>query len=206
MARCIGQRAGLRATVNVDFRARSAGARLAHFPEIVLFGKTQDLLRIDVGLCPPPLVRFVVRRIHRRPEFLLGKFPDLGQQFPGPADGFLFVVIAKRPVPQHLEEGVVVGIAAHFFQIVMLTGDAQTFLGIDHPPMDRPLDPEKDIFERYHAGIGKQQRRIIGRNQRRTRDNLMAPVGKKLQEAVAYLVPCHGGYSFHWLVVGRLNE
>ena len=124
MARRIGQLAGLRAAVNMDFRARSAGARLAHFPEIVLFGKTQDLLRIDIRLGPPPLIRFVVRRIHGCPEFRLGQFPDLGQQFPGPADGFLFVVIAKRPVPQHLKEGVVVGIAAHFFQIVMLPGDA----------------------------------------------------------------------------------
>ena len=99
-----------------------------------------------------------------------------------------------------------VGIAAHFFQIVMLAGDAQTFLGVNHPPVGRPFNPEKNILERHHAGIGEQQCRIIGRNQRRTRDNLMTPVGKELQEAVAYLVPCHGGDSFRSLVVIRFSS
>ena len=72
-----------------------------------------------------------------------------------------------------------VSIAAHFFQIVMLPGDAQAFLGIDHPPVGRPFNPEKNILKRHHPGIGKQQRRVISWNQRRTRDNLMTPVGKK---------------------------
>ena len=43
------------------------------------------------------------------------------KQFPGPCYGFLFKIIAKRPVTQHLEHGVMIGVVPHLFQVVMLS-------------------------------------------------------------------------------------
>ena len=44
----------------------------------------------------------------------------LGQELPGVGDGLLLEVVPKRPVAQHLEEGVVVHIFAHIVQVVVL--------------------------------------------------------------------------------------
>lgn len=41
------------------------------------------------------------------------QFVDLSQQLPGPRDGLLLEVVPKRPVAQHLKEGVVVHVLAH---------------------------------------------------------------------------------------------
>ena len=50
------------------------------------------------------------------------------QIFPCPADGLFLEVISERPVAQHLEHGVVVGVVSHFFQVIVLAAYTQTFL------------------------------------------------------------------------------
>ena len=45
-------------------------------------------------------------------------------------NGLLFEIVAERPVTQHLEHGVVVGIVTYFLQVVVLTAHAQTFLTV----------------------------------------------------------------------------
>ena len=41
--------------------------------------------------------------------------------FPCHVDGTFLEIVAKRPVAQHLEHGVVVGVVAYLFQVVVLT-------------------------------------------------------------------------------------
>ena len=185
-------RTRLRTTVDVDFGARAARAGFAHFPEIVLFAEPQDLVGRDVGLRPPPVVGLVVRGVHRGPQRGFGQLPHVGQQLPGPGDCLLFVVIAERPVPQHLEEGVVIGVAADFFEVVVLARHAQAFLRIDDARVARPFAPEKDVLERHHAGVGEQQRRVAARNQRGARHHVVATRGEEFQKAVADFVAGHG--------------
>lgn len=48
-------------------------------------------------------------------------------------------VIPKGPVPQHLEEGVVVGVTAHVLQVVVLPPSTHTLLAVHHPPLLRQL-------------------------------------------------------------------
>jgi len=56
------------------------------------------------------------------------EFQHIDQIFPCPGDGFFLEVVAKRPVAQHLEHGVVVRIVPHFFQVIVLSADAQALL------------------------------------------------------------------------------
>ena len=36
-------------------------------------------------------------------EFVFRQSADIGQKIPRPCDGFFFIVIAKRPIAEHLE-------------------------------------------------------------------------------------------------------
>lgn len=61
-----------------------------------------------------------------------------------PPDEDLFLpphleVIPEGPVPQHLEEGVVVGVTAHVLQVVVLPPSTHTFLAVHHSPLLRQL-------------------------------------------------------------------
>jgi hypothetical protein len=55
---------------------------------------------------------------------------NISEQFPAPFNGFVFKIIAKAPVAQHFEHGVMVGVHPHFFQVVVLAAYAQAFLRV----------------------------------------------------------------------------
>ena len=128
--------AGLRAQVDVDLAVRAAGAGLGHLPEVVLAPEEQHVVREHARLLAPDVGRLVVARDDallvleaRSPTGgRLGRPQTLGQQFPGPGDGFLLVVVAERPVAEHLEEGVVRVVAADVVQVVVLAGHAHALL------------------------------------------------------------------------------
>src|SRR6185369_9773834 len=149
--------AGAGAAIDVDLRARAARPGLAHLPEIVLFAETQDAVAPDVGDLAPPVFGFVVRSVDANPEGFLGKLPDLRQQLPRPADRFLLVVVAKRPVSEHFEEGVVIGIASDFFEIVVLATDAQALLRVRRTWVLALVGAEKHLLELHHAGVREEQ-------------------------------------------------
>ena len=44
---------------------------------------------------------------------------------------------------------------------------------------------QENVFELHHAGVRKQQCRVVSRHQWRARDDLMVVVTKKLQECLA---------------------
>jgi hypothetical protein len=74
----------------------------------------------------------------------------------------LLEVVAERPIPQHLEEGVVVAVLAYIVQIVVLAACTYAFLGIDCTlvlaffagGVDRT---QKYGFELVHPGIGEEK-------------------------------------------------
>ena len=56
------------------------------------------------------------------------KFPALNYELPSPFDCFFLEVIAKAPVAQHLEEGVMISVESDVFEVVMFAASANTFL------------------------------------------------------------------------------
>ncbi len=112
--------------VDVDFGARTAGTRFAHFPEVVLLVPIDDAVFADMFF--PVAISLHVSRLsvlfittkNSHVKSVLVDLHHLSKVFPSIGDGFLFEIIAKRPVAQHFEHGVMVGVVADFLQVVVL--------------------------------------------------------------------------------------
>ena len=150
----------LRPSVIVNFRAGTAGAASV-LPEIVLFSKTEDALRRDADVFIPDLPRFIIIQVNRRIESVRIKAYYLGQELPGPADGFFLEIVAKRKVSQHFKKCTVTGCLSYIFNI----SGTDTFLAGSHTLAGRDLLSGKIRLKRRHAGIDEQKALIIMRYQ-----------------------------------------
>jgi bifunctional N-acetylglucosamine-1-phosphate-uridyltransferase/glucosamine-1-phosphate-acetyltransferase GlmU-like protein len=78
---------------------------------------------------------------------------------------------------------------ANVFKVVVLAAGADALLRSRRPRVLPPLGAKEKILELVHSGVGKQQRRIVGRHQR-GRVHPAVPLRlKKAQKCFAYLVP-----------------
>ena len=126
----------------MDFGARTARARFAHHPEIVLFAA---LFNVHFGVEPvlfedvdPVAVRLRVELggfalgglVNRCVEAFLGELPDIDQKLPRPVYRLFFEVVAKRPVAEHFEKRMVVRIETHVFKVVVFAARAYAFLRV----------------------------------------------------------------------------
>ncbi len=186
--------AGLGATVIVDFGAGAAGTGVPHFPEVVFASEGENVLGRDVGLGAPARGGFLVGAQlalivleDGRPQAVFLQAVDAGEQVPGPADGFLFVVIAEGPVAQHLKESVMGAIAPHIVEIIVFAGDAHTFLRISGAGVRARPRAQEDVLELVHTGVGEQEGGIILRHETGAGHNRVAPLGKIIQESLANL-------------------
>ena len=155
------------AEVNMDFRTGTARPGFAHFPEVVFFVSGQN-----------PVVGHVLLPLGARLDVFwqpIAGIPSedgdveafgvqaitVGQEFPCPVDGLGFEIVAKRPIPQHLKQGVVVGVDPHFFQVVVLAADAQALLGVRDAWVGDGLVAEEQILEGIHPSIDEHQGGIV---------------------------------------------
>ena len=151
------------------------------------------------------VVRFLVKlariaqgfvgSVNRRVKAAGRKPPDSGHQLPGPFNGFLFEVIAKTPVSQHLEERVVIGVEPDVVQVIVFAAGADAFLGVRGAGRQSRNGPgplvhvglllaEKDGDELVHTGVRKQQVRRIGQEARRGHDGVLFRL-EKIEERLA---------------------
>ena len=88
-----------------------------------------------------------------------GEAPALDDEFPCPGDGFLFEIVAERPVPEHLEERVVIGVVADVLEVVVFAAGADALLGIRGAGrgVGSFFDAKEERDEGIHPGICKQQ-------------------------------------------------
>src|SRR5579885_2595341 len=162
--------------------ARPAGTGVAHGPEIVLVPAARETPRIDLQVLEPDVRRLVVILVHRDPETRGRNVQHFRQEFPGVGDGLALEIIAEAEVAQHLEEGVVPGRVADILQVVVLAARAHAALRGGHARVRRRLAAEKHVLELHHAGVGEEQRRIVGRHERPPRQHLVPPPGEVLQK------------------------
>ena len=192
---CVEVLAGGEAEVIKEFRTWAAGAGLTHLPEVVFCGHLEDPLSGDARLNPKPL-GFVVARDGRvafedgHVELCRIDAEPLwrSQQLPGVGDGFALEVVAEAEIAEHLEEGVMAAGEADVFEIVMLSAGADAFLRGGSAGVVAALGTEEDILELVHAGVGEEQRWIIGRNERRGVHRAMHFGLEKAQKIFANLV------------------
>ena len=175
--------------VVVDLGAAAAGPGVAHRPEVVLEAHLDDAVGRDEAA--PDGVRLVVARNARlsledgRVQPVRREPPHLGQQRPRERNGVVLEVVAEREVPEHLEEGVVTPGRPHVVEVVVLPADPHALLRRRRPLVGALLAAEKEVLELVHARVGEQQRRVVGRHERRAADDLVALAGEIVEEALA---------------------
>ena len=181
--------------VDMNLAARAARAGLAHLPEVLLLAEGQDATGRQGRQFRPQLrgldilgqTVLLVAHEDRRPELFGVDAPDLRQQLPRPRDRLGLEVVVERPVAEHLEERVVVGVPADFFQVVMLAADAEALLAVDRPAPFGGLEAQEDVLELVHAGVGEQQGLVPLRHDRRARHERVLPGLEELNEPTTNL-------------------
>ena len=148
-----------------------------------LFGHARDLL--------PELLGFVVFAEDGDVELVLRQAVILGDQVPGELDGVGFEVIAEGEIAQHLEESVVAAGVADIFEIVVLAARADAFLGGGGAGVVALFESQEDFLELVHAGVGEQQRGVVGGEQRGTAHDAMAAGVEEVEKALPDVVTCH---------------
>src|SRR5262249_48305265 len=186
--------ARLAAAVDVELGAGTTGAGLAHLPEVLLLEAAHPIAT-DVGDVEPQRPGLIVGRVDGGIELVLGQLPHRGEQLPRPHDGVALPVVAERPVAEHLEEGVVIGVAPDLLQVVVLAADAQHLLAVGGPSVGTGLGAEEDLLELHHPRIGEQQARIVGRHEGSARHDGVTAVAEVVEKALPNLVAGHYGRS-----------
>ena len=195
------------AAIDVDLATGPTGARVPHLPEVVFLPEAEDAIGRDVGHLAPQFLGFdvggeavlLVTAEDRDPQPLLGELVHAGQQFPGPLDRITLEVVPEGPVAEHLEEGVVVGVDPHLFEIVVLTRDPNAFLGVDRPSVVPRAGSQEHVLELVHSRVGEQERRIVLREDRAGRDFAVRSLREEVEEHAACLAGGRLGAHGHCL-------
>ena len=176
------------AVVVENFAAGTARTGVSHHPEVVGFvtsplvvADADHTLRRQANVLCPDVVSLVIFLVHRGEQSLLGQAVHLREQLPGPLERFAFEVVAKRPVAQHLEEGVVTCGVPHIFQVIVFTASAQTGLHRGSTHIAAAVGAQKHVLELHHARVGEHQSGVITRHQGAGRHHGM-PFGRKKVE------------------------
>ena len=182
------------AKVVVNLATRTARTSLAHLPEVILLVTTddvvlgQELLPVVESLLIEGNAILLATLKYGSIHTALVELVYLGEQLPRPLDSLLLEVVAIRPVAEHLEHGVVVGVVAYLLQVVVLTRHTQTLLSIGYT---RPLAgciTKEDILELVHTSIGKHQRGVILHDHRCRSYNLVLLRTEKVQKGLSCFV------------------
>ena len=187
---CFGLRSEVTAVV-MDFGAGAARTGVAHFPEVGVSVEAHDAVIREAGHVLPNLPSFVIVLVHGREQAFLRELPNFGQEFPSPSNGFFLVVVAKAPVAEHLEEGVVVVVAAHHVEVVVLTGHAEALLAVACALPTLRIVAQEDGLELVHARVREHERRVVMRNHRRRTHKEVALGFKELDKGFAHLRRSH---------------
>ena len=174
--------------VHVDFRARTAGPRVAHFPEVVVLVAVDDVVGRHV-LQPVTGSLVVALQTFRGVAFEDGHVQVFGVQLqhvnqilPSHVDGAFLEIVAKRPVAQHLEHGVVVRVVAHLLQVIVLAAHAQALLRVGPAARFGVALAQYDVLPLVHAGVGEHERGVVLHHHRGRGHNGVALAGKEILE------------------------
>ena len=155
------------AQVDVNLTARATGTRIAHFPEVVVGIAVEDVILRQMGL--PELGSLVIAAhsdgivaLKDSGVQVLGvQFVHIDQQIPSPVDRLVLEVVAKRPIAQHLKHRVMVGVMAHFLQVIVLAAHAEALLRVGGAAPLRFFVAQDNVLELVHTSVGKHEGWIV---------------------------------------------
>jgi len=178
-----------------NFAARTAGAGVAHRPEVVLFAEADDPVGRHAHFRAPQRRGFVVVAEHGDPQLGRVELVDFGQQLPAEADGIALEVVAEAEIAQHFEERVMARGASDVLEVVVFARHAQALLAGGGAAGADVLFAQKDAFKLHHPGVGEQQRGILLRHQRRTGQHLVPVFRKVIEKRLADFIAGHRDVS-----------
>ena len=192
-----GSLAELGAPVVVQLAARSARSGIGHLPEVVVVPDrdvppAHDPIRGQADLLGPDPEGVLVVGVDGRCQACRVDPEVIGQELPGPVDGFGLEIVAKAPVAEHLEEGLVARGPPDLFEVVVLAGDPQAGLRVDRARVVALLLAGQHALELDHAGVDEEQRRVVAGQEGGRRN---AGVAARLEEALVALAKlrCRNG-------------
>jgi hypothetical protein len=112
-------------------------------------------------------------------------------QFPGVGDGVLFEIIAEGKIAEHLKKGVMAIGEADVFEIVVLAAGADAFLAGGCAVVVALLEAEENVLELVHAGVGEEQRGIVGGDERGAAHDAVAAFREEAEEGCSDFVTGH---------------
>ena len=180
--------------VHVDLGTGAAGSRLAHLPEIVLVAQPEDPAVGQGAGALPQLARFRIGMVDRHPQAIgvKAKVFRRGDELPRVGDRVLLEIIPEGEVAQHLEEGMMSLRQPDLFQVVVLAAGPDAFLAGDGAAVIAVLLAQERPLELDHAGVGEQEGRVVGGDQRRRR-HLAVPVpGEVVEKELPERICVHG--------------
>src|SRR4029077_4675953 len=191
---------GGHAHVIVNLAARSAGTGVAHLPEIIFRTKFEDAI-VRHTLPEPQVVSFGIARdsvfafADGDVKFLLidGEPLPRSTQLPRVGEGVFLEVVAEGEISQHLEKRVVAIGETYVFQVVVFAACAHAFLGSRRPRVVALFEAQEYVLELVHSGVGKQQRRIVRRDERRRMHLAVSFLNEEVQELAPNFVACEHG-------------
>ncbi len=95
-----------------------------------------------------------------------------------------------------------IGIPAHVVQIVVLAGNAHTFLRVGGAGVRSGAGVQENVLELVHTGVGEKKRGIINRRQTGTGHDCVTPLGEKIEKALAHLGARH---FLQWHILLLIN-
>ena len=177
--------ADLLAHVKVDLGARTAGAGGASGPEVVVLAQTRDVI-LGNAQGAPHVMGLVVLGKDGEVQAVERQLELLGDELKGPSASLLLGDAAKGEVAEHLKEGQVTAVLADAVDVV----GADALLAGDRADLLHGLLALVVLLKLVHAGVGKQQRRIVGDEGRR-RIELKTALLKEVEELGANLGRSH---------------
>ena len=177
--------ADLLAHVKVDLGARTAGAGGASGPEVVVLAQARDVV-LGNAQRTPHVVGLVVLGKDGKVQAVERQLELLGDELKGPGASLLLGDAAKGEVAEHLKEGQVTAVLADAIDVV----GADALLAGDSADLLHGLLALVVLLKLVHAGVGKQQRGIVGDEGRR-RIELKTALLKEVEELGANLGRSH---------------
>ena len=175
----------LLAHVKVDLGARTAGAGGASGPEVVVLAQARNVI-LGNAQGAPHVVGLVVLGKDGEVQAVERQLELLGDELKGPGASLLLGDAAKGEVAEHLKEGQVTAVLADAIDVV----GADALLAGDSADLLHGLLALVVLLKLVHAGVGKQQRRIVGDEGRR-RIELKTALLKEVEELGANLGRSH---------------
>ena len=137
--------------------------------KISVHGPQGPVSAICQKLSCAPSARLVVLLEHADANVLGRKLQLFRHELPREANRIALEIVAKREIPQHLEERLVALGVADLLEIVVLAACSHAFLDGRGAAaaLGRTLFAEEYLLELHHPGVREHERRIVARHHRR---------------------------------------